>query len=160
MVILIIRKFTVGAVSNFIGEFVAQKIYNYITDQDENERFTVSVYIATIISGGILGMFSYKVKSLLARTALIVGVNHALIDQVDRLLGGVGFNHDTFIEDFIFDTIIVYYITLIVTQILGMINRKQKNKKFDEEIIRNLPLSIAINMYFNVRYASEENAPR
>lgn len=93
-------------------------------------------------------------------TALTVGLMHATIDVVDRMMGGDGFNHETFIEDYIFDTIIVFYIVIIINKIYELLYIRTENKKFDAKIIGSLPLSIAINMYYNYRYASEEGVPR
>ena len=92
---------------------------------------------------------------MLGKTVLITGLTRSLVDQIDRLLGGEGLNHETYLEDFIFDVIIIYYIALIITKIGEMISNNNKESSWDETIISNLPLSIAINMYLNYRYREE-----
>lgn len=157
--LFMIKRFAIGATSNFFGEYIALLLYNHL-EQEEQPRFTISVFISTIIAGGFLGTITYKIDSLLAKTALAVGLTHSLIDVIDRMMGGTGLNHETFIEDFIFDTIIVFYIVLIITKIYEMLYKKTKNEDFSVKVLGILPLSIAINTYYNYRYASEENQPR
>lgn len=153
------EKFAIGATTNFFGEYIALLLYNHLVEEDQ-PVFTTSVFISTIIAGGFLETVKNKINSLLAQTALAVGLNHSLIDVVDRLMGGEGLDHETFLENYIFDTIIVYYIVIILNKVFEMLYRKTKDESFGAKVIGNLPLSIAINTYFNFRYASEENSPR
>ena len=157
--IFILKKFTVGATTNFFGEFIARKLFNHI-ENNEEENFKISVYISAIIAGGFYNLIAYRISSRLARVALIVGLTRSLIDVIDRMMGGSGLNQETYAEDFIYDTIIVYYIFLIITRILEMIQKKSEEKKFDQAIISGLPLSIAVNTYYNYRYREELTNPR
>ena len=151
---MVIKKFSLGATTNFFGQFIAISLFNEI-ETDEPKSFVMSTFISAIVAGGFLETINDKIDSLLAQTALAVGLNHCVLDVVDRMLGGEGLNHETFIEDYIFDTIIVYYIVLVVNQIYKLLYIKTDREEFGGKVLGFLPLSIAINMYYNYRYPEE-----
>ena len=155
VVIFIYKRFVTGATANFFGEYLSQALFNYLENQPINSNLKTSSYIAAIISGGFANTIFPRIKSLLGKTVLITGLTRSLVDQIDRLLGGEGLNHETYLEDFIFDVIIIYYIALVFTKIGELIRNKNKESSWDAKIISNLPLSIAINMYLNYRYREE-----
>lgn len=142
-----IRKFELGAVSSFIGSAIGDVIDQFRTSQFGRLDLGSSDYISSVIAGAFAAPLIPKVSTL-EGVVLSVGLNKALFDVIDRFRGGSGNDYSNLIRDFIFDSIIIYYLILILNQIIELIQGEEDE---EDSVLEAVVISAVVNIYYTMK---------
>lgn len=135
-----------GAIGGFIGQFLGDAIEKNII-RKSNERtidITSSGYISAIIAVFFAGIVLTK-TSFFNGVVFAVGLNKVTFDTIDRMYGNEGLEHKTIIRDFIFDAIAIYYLILILKEIVDI------GESEDAKFLSGILVSLVVNVYYSIK---------
>lgn len=141
------ESFAVGSTSNFFGQYIADEITNMISNNKTEIDITSTDYIGSIISGGFLNISG---ASGFSRSVLAIGLTYSIRFAISKLRNEEYKDAKTLLEDFIFDSILVYFIIRIIATIFSFLN-VDENSSFSERVLRNLIDSIVINVVLDFK---------
>jgi len=143
-----LESFSVGTVSNFFGGYIAEEITKVIKNDNSRLNLVSSDYIGAIIAGGFVGLVDVQGFN---RAVFALGLNYLMHEVIAKILNEELRSAQELLEDFIFDSILVYIIILFLNQILKMLSIELDKDKssFSEKVLNRLLTSIVLNVVLN-----------
>lgn len=154
------RIFELGAVTSYIATFISQAIEKEFFDNEIVIDIGESIYLSTTIAGAFSAIIISK-TSLFQGVVAAVALNKALRAVLESCLKGKKIDEEKLLRDFIFDSILVFYIVLLLKRILTIFDNGQcndSNEELDNEydnnnnqtstLLTDTIVSIVINLYY------------
>lgn len=140
----------VGATAGFIGQYLGDQIYNFVTKSRELQfSSNINSYIAGIISGAAVGALSINLN-LFQSTVLSVGLFYAIFEGF-KVFTGEKLKVDSELLKAFVEDIVVVYILLVIENELFPEQEKPEEAIFEEELISNIVSGIIVNAYYSFK---------
>ncbi len=133
----------VGAVAGLIGTYIGD-VVNYTFFDKTNKVFTnLKAYYGNVIAGFFSGAVLAKTTNIFLGVVAAVGINKGVTYVINEYCG---IENRNLLRDFIFDTILIYYLVLLIKRILDLLGVEES----EEEIIgiEEIVTTATINIYF------------
>ena len=164
-----VRDFELGAISSFIGSFLG-RVFDQFINNTTDERIDIgnTQTYSSVIAGGFSAIIIPKVGAL-AGVVLAVGLNKLVFDVVDRMFCGEGLSQTNILQDFIFDSIALFFLIQILINIINLVKNnenedadneneagdnenEEETEEVDEEIVvESILISFVANIYYTLK---------
>lgn len=145
-----LRLFELGAVTSFIARYFADVFHEVFIDNNYKIDIGSTPYIASTIAGGFAATIIAK-TNLFAGVVAAVGLYKVVYAALSCYLGEKELSETLVLKDFIFDSIMVYYVVLTIKAIINMINPREDSSP-DSNIITDLIIAVSVQIYYKVKF--------
>lgn len=136
----------IGAITGMIGTYIGDSVNSAFFDQDKEVFSDLKQYYGNVIAGFFSAAILVNTTSIFLGVMAAVAVNKGITYVINEYFG---IKTENLLRDFIFDTILIYYIILILKKILEMLDVQESEDEFIG--IEELVTTATINIYFVIK---------